>query len=363
MESFMITFNEYDIMYVIIAASLCSTMSFLHKVLLPNAYVPSLQYTYSDDKKTTKSTIIRILYLIAITTFLLHIFDINKWHIVTGIFLSSYLNVWPAIKQYQLLRLKKSDAAWKLLLAYFLFIIISCLIVILTSDQLIPSFYNKPTVLNFFSNPSVSVVFSLVLYLIPFSIEKTAAKLFRVVNERIIDTFKAEIKVLEVLISIKNPNMIPYHKEIEKSALENNIPLELLETILFLENVYRNSYMNTLIEKIICIFFRPIAIKKDISIGLSQIKISTATQVMNLSNYEVIPLLICENSNINICARYLKQILKEYNNLPYKENITVYYFLASCYLGTPTYALDYTTLVYSTILENRVKVLNKNPNI
>ena len=67
---------------------------------------------------------------------------------------------------------------------------------------------------------------------------------------------------------------------IDRVARENDINTVLLETILRLEIFYRGRMYNRLLEKCACRFFSKIEIKKNITVGIAQIKISTAAEVL-----------------------------------------------------------------------------------
>ena len=86
----------------------------------------------------------------------------------------------------------------------------------------------------------------------------------------------------------------------------------MLETVLKLEIFYRGRIYNRILEKIICRFFPKIAIKKNISVGIAQIRISTAEDILRKDASSFLGEICNDEFNIKICAKLIKKIINEY---------------------------------------------------
>ena len=145
---------------------------------------------------------------------------------------------------------------------------------------------------------------------------------------------------------------------IEKVAKENDINVTLLETILRLEIFYRGREYNKLLEKFICQYCSSVAIKKDISVGIGQIKISTAEKVLRTDAVNFIKQICKDEINIEICGKFLKELIKQYgymseqNEDVYENYQDIYDYIACEYRGAFVWQKDQTTLIYSAVLRS-----------
>lgn len=95
----------------------------------------------------------------------------------------------------------------------------------------------------------------------------------------------------------------------------------LLKSIIVIEQINRGHWLLNTAEKIIAKFFNKYLIQKDFSIGLCQIKPSTAKTVFPKISHEKISLILLkQESNIHICAK----ILAPYNFKSIEEIILLY---------------------------------------
>lgn len=102
---------------------------------------------------------------------------------------------------------------------------------------------------------------------------------------------------------------------IDKYAYIYNLDRRELYGILLLEHVNRGSWITKLIERIALRFFTNYAVKLDLSIGIAQVKISTAKQFYPKCDMKIIGRkLLTDEFNIHICA----QIINDYYLLPDK---------------------------------------------
>ena len=348
-----------DIVPIIVTAVVFSVMAVAHRILIPSKYSAFLQFKEEEDsKKTAQSTTIRILYLIIGTFLLSEIFSFSDKQISIGLFISNFLNVWPAIVQHQLLKLRNARTEWLLLLGYICFVLFSGLVEKITFYMLIPILKGEQQIY-WLENQAISIIASLLFIAVPIPIETLLAKLTHITVVQTIDTFHEEIYILEKQLNIKSPYIEKNKYAIDDSAKQNDIPVELLKTILKLEIFYRYRSYNRITEFIICKFFKKIAVKKDISVGLAQIKVSTASQVLRLRPESFISSLINDQMNISVCGKYLRSLIDEYNyrmaTEPYQiedRYIDVFDYIACKYLGGIAETKEKTVLVYSALLRS-----------
>lgn len=105
---------------------------------------------------------------------------------------------------------------------------------------------------------------------------------------------------------------------INKYARIYKIDCNELYGISLLEHINRGRCTIKILEKIAIKFFVHKAIKLDLSIGIAQIKISTARQFYPDCNIKKLSRkLLTEEFNIHLCA----QIISEYYSLPDKNNM------------------------------------------
>lgn len=140
----MITLYPKDFLHILITAVCFSGFAMIHRTLFPLEYSSVLQFE-EDEQRTLHSTVIRILYIMAGTLLFSHIFLFSHLQIVCGVFIASFLNVWPAIVQHHLLKPGKSKAHWMLLFRYLLFVAISVIVSMITADRLIPLLRGRKT--------------------------------------------------------------------------------------------------------------------------------------------------------------------------------------------------------------------------
>ena len=107
------------------------------------------------------------------------------------------------------------------------------------------------------------------------------------------------------------------------------------------------------------------------SIGFGQIKISTASKLLSISEGAALEELAKPGRNIEICARYLRLLINKY--LEYKKNEfstvrynDIYEYIAKNYIGAEN-ATMYNAVLYAAILReqsrlnlySRLKLKNK----
>lgn len=137
-----------------------------------------------------------------------------------------------------------------------------------------------------------------------------------------------KMKYLEISKSYPKKTMQVF----SEASLFHEIDVELLFGIVTLEKLNRGDLLNRYLEKVIYFFSPQTLVKKDMSIGVGQIKLST---IKKTSKYEtdrsLLKKMINPQTNIVLVAKVIQDIL---NNLePYVDlNDITLKNIVSCYL-------------------------------
>ncbi|MCU5227990.1 lytic murein transglycosylase [Bacillus paranthracis] len=143
---------------------------------------------------------------------------------------------------------------------------------------------------------------------------------------------------------------------IEKSSEKNGVDPEIIFSIILIESVSRGNVLVKSIEKIAGVLFPTILIRLDVSLGIGQIRISTARNLCNLTNNkQIIKMLLDFESNISLVSKLVgiyiedckmdkdpvKSIVKMYTtgnkNTVDNVQITVYYMLLAWSISNRTF--------------------------
>lgn len=348
-----------DLLPIVCSAIFFSLLAVGHRVLIPNKYSSFLQFKQDEDvKRTAQSTAIRILYLMLGTIVLYYLCGFTNQQIAIGIFISCFLNIWPAIIQYQLLRMRKSKAEWLLLFGYICFIGFSILVAEMTIEVLLPILKGEEQ-LFWLDNQFISILAALITIIIPVPAEMILAKFTHVVIIQKIDTFLEEVYILEKQLNMRYPQLESDKYLIDDVAKECNINVKLLKTILQLEIIYRERMYYRGLEWFLCRFLKGFAVRKDISVGIAQIKISTAQKILRQNPKDFIQELTKNEVNIKICGKYLRQLIERYGYLTETGDFyvqehyhDVFDYIACEYLGGIPETKERTVLIYSAVLRS-----------
>ena len=350
-----------DVVPILTSGLIFSMLAMAHRVFLPNKYSAFLQFKEEEDvNKTVQSTIIRIIYLIVGTCVLNILFGFGEKQICIGIIGACFLNVWPAIIQHQLLKLKKTQTEWLILTGYIVFIGTSCFVAIVTVRLFIPVLRGDSTVY-WLDNQAITFLLSLIMMAFPIPLEAIISKFACVVVVQTIDTFIEEVYILEHQLNMECPQIEKNNYLIDRVARENDISIVLLETILRLEVFYRGRVYNKILEKLVCIFLGKLAIKKDISVGIAQIRLSTAKEILRENPEHFIKRICEDNLNIEICGKLLKSMINKYGDLhvkdiyEYENYEDIFDYIACKYIGASPWKKDKIALVYSAVLRTFMK--------
>lgn len=143
---------------------------------------------------------------------------------------------------------------------------------------------------------------------------------------------------------------------IETNSRIYSVDPEIVFSIVLIESVSRGNFFLRSIEKMAGMLFPNILIKLDVSLGIGQIRISTARNLCNqTNNKQIIKLLLDFESNISLISKLvsiyiedcrvdkntIKSIVKMYTtgNKDTVDNvqITVYYMLVSWSISNGTF--------------------------
>jgi len=152
------------------------------------------------------------------------------------------------------------------------------------------------------------------------------------------------------LIETANTLKSDYMQYILTSAKRNNINPEVLCAIILVEMINRGSWINKWIEKILIKTFPFLLIKKDASLGVSQIKISLATKMMpEYTAKEVLEALMDDKINIDLCAKHIKKFedtVSDDLNSNYFNQLVNYYIAGKLTISNrPPHFLLYENLI------------------
>ena len=354
-----------DLIPIFIASILFSSLAMVHRILIPTKYSSFLQFKQEENEmKTAQSTVIRIIYLIFGTLFLYKIGNFTEMQIAMGIFISCFLNIWPAVIEYHLLKIIKSKTEWLLLLGYLFFIIFSVFVEFVTIRLLLPILLGDESIY-WLDNQAISLIISLIVVAIPIPVETIIAKFTHVVIVQRVDTFREEVYICEKQLNMDYTSINLNKYKIDDVAMDNDINIELIETIIKLECLYRERLYYRFVENVLTKYFSKYAIRKDISVGIAQIKISTAQKMLRQNPNLYIKKICNDEINIELCGKYIKSIIDEYfylkNVQDYSVNnnfIDIYDYIACQYLGGNPENKEKTILIYSAVLRS---VLSDSP--
>ncbi len=354
---------NYDILPIIIVCIVFMLVAVVHRIFLPHMYSSILEFKYEGNiNKTLKSSCIRILYVVLLTILFVKIFKFSEKQVYFGILLSCFLNVWPAIIQYRLIEFHRSKEKAICLFGYISFIGLSVLISYITNQYISPMLFDGKEYF-LLDNSGLGIIKGIILLILPMSFEAFLAKISSVVVSQDIQSFREELRILNYQMDFETYITDLYEYEIKSVCERNDISTDLLNTIIKLEYIHRGKWYYNLFEKIISKFFTNVAIKKDISIGISQIKISTAKEVLEKSPTKFVKKLADIDFNLEVCGKLLNILIEDYYNTEKDDLIRdecedVYEYIANKYLCSIYSPMNRSVLIYSAVLRSKCPNLN-----
>jgi putative uncharacterized protein FNV2137 len=324
-------FLYLDFYFILLGTLLFLFTNVVHKTIFNRQY---LGITIEDEKVSELYGRAYINFtartsIIIIDTLILSFFKIEIKNILISSFISSFLIVWPAIiffKLYNIFNFLK----FKIIIRYIFYIIVNVLTSYCTIKYLKSAFLGEYIFI--LDNSAVSFIFTIIPILIPGIIEKMISKVFYTYTDKpFIEKFYEEINItLENIDLIKYKIFNLYKYEIKKFSQRNNINPKIVLYILCIESLYRGNFFERISEKIYCYFFYDLAIKKDISIGISQIKLSVISNILEQSPYVFKKKLFNPRFLIKITCKIIKEETLNFKKTKTKD---IYTYLASIYNG------------------------------
>jgi hypothetical protein len=112
-------------------------------------------------------------------------------------------------------------------------------------------------------------------------------------------------------------------RAVAEAAAEEGVDPELLFAVLVLEQISRGG-LPRLLERLVAKLWPGWLERRDCSLGLPQIRISTAQQVVCVSKREIIRAMMDDGRSIRVCAQLLRRYEDEHglHSLPAKERFT-----------------------------------------
>ena len=323
-----------DFYFIFIGVILFLFTNFIHKTVFNRKY---LGITIEDEKVSQLSGRAYINFtartsIIMIDTLILSFFKIEIKNILISSLISSFLIVWPAIilfKLYNIFNLFKL----KIMIRYIFYIAINFLTSYCSIKYLKAAFLGEYIFI--LNNSGLSFVFTIIPILIPGVIEKIISKIFYTyTNKPFIKNFYEEIN-----ITIENINLIKdrifnlYKYEIKKFSKKYDINPKIVLYILCIESLYRGSFFEKISERIYRYFLYDLAIEKDISIGITQIKLSVISDMVQQSPYVFRKKLFNPKFLINVTCKIIKKEILNFKNFNERKTRDIYTHLASAYNG------------------------------
>ena len=368
-----------------------------HKTFIPKGYFVLNEVVYFFDmKRFWTASNVRLAFIGAIILFGYYEFKITSHTVYyTALLLVGIIQILPVIQRYKLYKFWRGALRFELLFINLFYIAILLLMGFACLEFIVPPLAGEK---GYFDTtyPSINFMIGVAIYLIPIFIQFQVIRKSDYFNLARIDFVHTDTAVrlrnLNVLQNDRFGTAWNYKKLINDMSDKNNIDSEILMTILLIEEFNRGSICHQLQEKFLVSLFPGIVLKKDMSLGLGQIKLSTASRLLDVSKGEALPLLMNPIKNIEICARYLALLLKQYNEFidQYNKALDVnsamnpiskkdksvlslggyiiqydfdeFDYIAKNYLGTINYK-QYEGLLYAAIIRNRVKYRRFNDMI
>lgn len=333
--------------------------NYAHKIVFPEKYSSIIinNFTYNEDYSGEKRKIyfdfFMRLALIIIEVFVFNkIFKFDYNLIYYGVVIGAFLNVWPAIVYFKLLKIPTNKNRIIILSRYLLFIANAWIIVYFMESVIDKSLSGKNTL--FLDNSFFSFMIGLFLTIFPMLIDKIVSQYYYINFPLEIDFFKEEVQLTLKKIRMNEIYVEElYENEIYKHSQKYNLNPKLITYIMSFEDFYRGGYLWQIAEKIYCYYFYDFAIKKDASIGISQMKISNIAKTLKMSPLRFKKRLFNPNFMIRTTCKFVYKILKDYDDLNQNMELgfDIYDYITQEYLGNcenqsaKVYALTLKTLL------------------
>lgn len=341
-----------NILYIILITITITLLSNIHNILFSNSYSSIMEFWFEGDaKKTLKSIGMRVMYIIVIAIAFNRLLHIDYETIYAAVVIGSILNVWAIIIHYRLVSIKMTKNKIICLLSYITLIYISYISSKIALDIILPLIEGEHIYL--LENKGVEIFLLIVNTAIPVTLEAILSKMAKINRTQYIDIFREEIRLLSKQLQYQNWVEVEYKYYIQKLC-KGDICLEKIAiAILKLEDIYRGALLYRTIKYITCRLFPRYAIRRDFSMGLPQIKISTASKIMGIPTRRAIKMLSNRENSIEILIILKKEIIVQYT-LEHNEE-EIFKYIADNYLSSITTIVNRTALIYTAVLRSVCK--------
>ena len=361
LNTFTLTLFPTDIIGYILFVFLFLCAMSLQPIIFKEDYSTIYEVVYYQDTQNVfKTSAYRILVVIFLSIlcshFMSHSYKISILSCATG----SFLQIWPAIISYKIFSFKINFQKLKYLFACILYIIFCIISVIMTYKVIIPLLNGFQDSFFLIENSGIQILGDLIAYAFAWKISIRFAN--PGIEKHFIDVqdFRQEVAIILRKMDIEDSYISLYQNEIQQYSQQYNLNPNLLKSILLLEYINRGSTFISVCEKIVCYIFPRWAIKKDLSVGLGQIKISTASKILKECPIYFLRKLFDPKFNIQVCSQYLNSLQTEYEDYangcppqPYDTSVMDCYEYVAChYLGFSVLSNHKNVELYATIMRS-----------
>jgi hypothetical protein len=146
---------------------------------------------------------------------------------------------------------------------------------------------------------------------------------FRLQERKIKSILKGNKNKFLITANSINNNIL---RQIVKCSREVNINPEILFSIIVIEKMNRGSFFNVFLEKILSIMYPSLLCKLDASLGLGQVRVSTAKRVCDLSSKQLVRKLLNPFFNVEIISKLISIYSEEANEYSHKVRIIINFY-------------------------------------
>ncbi|MFC6465453.1 hypothetical protein ACFP65_10790 [Marinilactibacillus sp. GCM10026970] len=299
---------------------------------------------FKNKKESVYSFVYRILIIVLINVISIYL-GIPTIILYGSLILGSVLKVWPSIINNNLIFMPYTKNKTIALLRSLIYVLSTFVILLISEFVFLPILFEQDQYY-ITENSGIQILFSLASFIFAGTIELFFSGNKPEMKYLNIESFKQEVLILNTQLYLESEYIDMYNYEIQKYSNKYNISESLLRGILMLENVNRGSFFTKISERILCRLFPRWVIRTDRSIGIAQIKVSTAKELLKKSPEKFLSTMTNTDFSIKLCAKYLGQLVSESNN---PENI--YQYLIYRYMGYANNTKDNRQFLYEAALE------------
>lgn len=290
-------------------------------------------------------------------------FDIrNSTVYYSALGLVSLIQVFPVIVRYQLYKFWRCIYRFKLLCTNLFYVAVLFFMGFACLEFMIPAIYGEKGYIDM-AYPYANFIFGIFIYIFPLFIQFSVQWKYDTMNLGRMNFLHTDTAIMLRNLNIMNREngiVKHYQSDIEEYAKVYRIDPELLKSILYIEEFNRGSIIQYFIERLFITWFPAFVLEKDMSIGFGQIKISTASKLLNISEGAALEELARPRRNIEICARYIRLLINKYledKKHPFSTERynDLYDYIAKNYIGA-TDATMYNAVLYAAILRERSRL-------